>query len=32
MAEELLKREWLSPDGEKEKGAKHNELLHQLLK
>ena len=32
LAEGFLKREWLGPDGEREKGAKCNELLQQLLK
>ncbi|KAK3101624.1 hypothetical protein FSP39_004973 [Pinctada imbricata] len=32
VCENFLKREWFSPDGEKEKGAKHNENLQVILK
>ncbi|XP_021343216.1 Fanconi anemia group D2 protein-like [Mizuhopecten yessoensis] len=32
MSEEFLKREWLGTDGEKEKGAKHNENLQFVLR
>ncbi|XP_013394620.1 Fanconi anemia group D2 protein [Lingula anatina] len=31
MAQEFLKREWLGEDGQKPKGAKHNEMLQGLI-
>ncbi|XP_069142684.1 Fanconi anemia group D2 protein-like [Argopecten irradians] len=32
LSEEFLKREWLGTDGEKEKGAKHNENLQFVIR
>ncbi|XP_046358167.2 Fanconi anemia group D2 protein-like [Haliotis rufescens] len=32
LAEEFLKREWFSSDGQREKGAKHNEQLQIVIK
>ena len=32
VAQGFLKREWLGAEGEREKGAKHNEHLQALLK
>ncbi|XP_071810263.1 Fanconi anemia group D2 protein-like [Asterias amurensis] len=32
LSEGLLKREWLGSDGQREKGAKHNEVLQRLIK